>query len=186
MKLATSYANSFYQAAQELSVSGEELSKLVTQLQDFQELLGALPPLKAMLLAPFLPRQEKIALLTTLSAASAVAFHPLVREFLLLLTRKNRLPLLLAILTSLKAALALGQGELRGTVSSSQALSPQELTEVAALFTAKLQKKVSLEPQIDPALLAGLKVTVLGVTYDGTLLNQLQQLQAHLTQSPPL
>jgi F-type H+-transporting ATPase subunit delta len=56
---------------------------------------------------------------------------------------------------------------------SSEALSELEEREIAQIFSQKLNKKIEFKTQVDPDVLAGVSVTVQGVTYDGTLKNQL-------------
>jgi F0F1-type ATP synthase delta subunit len=55
------------------------------------------------------------------------------------------------------------------------------IKEITQAFTQKLKRKVDFKVTTQPSLLAGLKVTVNGVTYDGSLLAQLERLKEEFT-----
>ena len=67
-------------------------------------------------------------------------------------------------------------GEL-GEVASPDALESSELQALAQTFESQLGHPVEFQSRIEPDLLAGLKVTVGGKTYDGTLRSQLNRLR---------
>jgi hypothetical protein len=55
---------------------------------------------------------------------------------------------------------------------------------LSVAFGARIGRKVSFETHEDPSLLAGVKVTVGGVTYDGTMRSQLSRLRETLSRAP--
>ena len=67
-------------------------------------------------------------------------------------------------------------GEL-GVLESSDPLSDADVQQLAEAFTRRLGRKVVFEKKTRPGLLAGVKVTVGGTTYDGTLRAQLNRLR---------
>lgn len=69
------------------------------------------------------------------------------------------------------------QGGIRGSLVAAEAMNPEDIQSLAKAFGKKLGKAVAFQVSTDPALLAGVKVTVNGVTYDGTLRVQLQRLR---------
>jgi F0F1-type ATP synthase delta subunit len=64
-------------------------------------------------------------------------------------------------------------------------LAEADIDTLTKAFSQKLGKKVAFRVAIDPSLLAGMKVTVNGVTYDGTLRSQIHKLRDHLAAGLP-
>ena len=60
-------------------------------------------------------------------------------------------------------------------------LKDSDVQGLAQAYEKKLGKRVEFQVSVDPGLLAGLKVTVNGVTYDGTLRSQLDRLKENLS-----
>jgi F-type H+-transporting ATPase subunit delta len=69
------------------------------------------------------------------------------------------------------------EGGVSGRLVSADPLSESDIKGLADAFQRKLGKPVAFRVSTDPSLLAGMKVIVNGVTYDGTLKSQLQQLR---------
>ena len=63
------------------------------------------------------------------------------------------------------------------TLGVGSGYTQEDVEALAKAFGKKLNKRVAFHVSTDPSLLAGMKVTVNGVTYDGTLRSQLQKLR---------
>jgi F-type H+-transporting ATPase subunit delta len=85
-----------------------------------------------------------------------------------------------AILESYNSVRLLAEGGVPGRLVAAEPVSDQDVQGLAQAFSKKLGKKVAFQVSTDPSLLAGMKVTVNGVTYDGTLRSQLQRLRDRL------
>jgi F-type H+-transporting ATPase subunit delta len=72
------------------------------------------------------------------------------------------------------------EGGILGRVVSADPMAANDLEDLSKAYSQKLGKRVAFSASVDPNLLAGIKVTVNGVTYDGTLRSQLQRLRDQL------
>jgi F-type H+-transporting ATPase subunit delta len=178
MSLPRSYAQALYLAAQERQVTGAALDQLVAQLEDAVVCFQSSQELDRVLTSPLTSVKEKMAIVSALSKKAA--YSPLLCDFLALAARKRRLASLPEISLAFAEARLAAEGGVMGTVVSADAVAPADVEELSAAYAKKLGRKVSFRTQVDPELLAGLKVTVQGVTYDGTLRSQLQRLREKL------
>jgi F-type H+-transporting ATPase subunit delta len=67
-----------------------------------------------------------------------------------------------------------------GLVYSATPLTPEQLALVKKTFEEKLGCEVSLSARSEPSLLGGIKVSIDGKVYDGTLANKLEALRLRL------
>lgn len=178
MSVSTSYAKALYEIAKEEGFSEDRLASLEDQLRFFSDTLEVYPEARNALLGPTTTFKEKTQLLDALGVAGKC--EPVLSRFLHLVARKKRLAILGEIrrcFTHLRLEVG---GGIAAQVVSSEALSEGDVSELMKTLSQKLGKKVCAEVSIDPSLLAGIKVTVQGVTYDGSLRSQFQKLKDSL------
>lgn len=178
MSVARSYAKALFEAVLESKMPAADLNKIEIQLGSLIELLGSSKDLRTALFSPATSAREKMALMHELQ--KKLEFLKPLENFILLLARKKRLPLLSDIRDAFGAVRLEAAGGVRGTLISADLLSDQDGQNLAKAFSQKLGKKVVFKTFLDPSLLAGVKVTVNGVTYDGSLRAQLQRLRDRL------
>lgn len=178
MSLSRSYAQALYLAAQDRQVTGAALDQLVAQLEAAVVCFQSSPELDRALTSPLTSAKEKGAIVSAISKKEG--YSPLLCDFLALVARKQRVASLSEISLAFAEARLAAEGGVMGTVVSADAVAPADVEELSAAYAKKLGRKVSFRTQVDPELLAGLKVTVQGVTYDGTLRSQLQRLREKL------
>jgi F-type H+-transporting ATPase subunit delta len=174
MSLATSYAKALYQAAKEGGASGDDLEQIENQMDAFAQALRDRGIHNA-LLGPVVAAKDKVAVLEQL--AQKVGFSKVFAHFLVLLANKGRLPIFLAVRDAFGAVRLESEGGVEGRLVSAEPVSDADVQGLAQAFSRKLGKKVAFRVSTDPELLAGMKVTVNGVTYDGSLRSQLSQLR---------
>ena len=109
--------------------------------------------------------------------AQAMSLSGALPSFLQLLARKNRLVILGQVRDALHRVRLDAEGGVAGQVVSAEPMDQKDIDSLAQAFSKKLGKRVAFKVSTDPSLLAGMKVTVNGVTYDGTLRSQLQKLR---------
>ncbi len=178
MSVAISYAQALYQVANSEKGAAAALKKIEEQLDSLATAIHASTQLRISLHGPVSTLKEKIAIMNEL--AKNLGCSPLMVQFLSILIRKNRLKLLPSIVRAFRSARVTGEGGLMGTMISADSLSEADLQSLVDAFSKKLGKKVTFDSKTDAALLAGVKVTVSGVTYDGTLRSQLHRLRDRL------
>ncbi|MCM2323136.1 MAG: ATP synthase F1 subunit delta [Oligoflexia bacterium] len=179
MSVATTYARALFEAVEAKEASPAALAGTCQRLEsEMESLLGAVSGSKEAQVALFGPvtnSAEKVSLVKAI--ASKMGAHPMMTTFLVLLANKGRLRLLKQIRDEFGAVRLNAEGGIQGRVASAEPMNELEVEDLAKAFSRKLGKRVAFRVSTDPALLAGLKVTVSGVTYDGTLRSQLQRLR---------
>jgi F-type H+-transporting ATPase subunit delta len=175
MSVVNSYAKALYEAAIESQNSPEFLDTVENQLDTFLSILTDSKEARAALLAPITNTGEKLNLIEEFS--KKLNLNSIVKQFLSLLARKERLFLLKEIRDSFSDVRLIQEGGVSGQLVSAEAMSEADMSSLAEAFSKKFGKKVAFRVSTDPSLLAGMKVTVNGVTYDGTLRSQLQKLR---------
>jgi len=96
-------------------------------------------------------------------------------RFLSILVRRGRLNLLAEIIREVEWIEIEKRGGVMGEVVSAVALEPETLSGIAEALGKRLNKPVQLKQKTDPALIAGMRVTVGGITYDGSVKGKLDK-----------
>jgi len=175
MSVATAYAKALYEAAIEEKATASTLDQIDKELEVVVQAVTGSKQMEAALFGSITTAKEKANILRDL-AQKAGANH-LVARFLELLASKNRVVMIKQIHQEFVNVRLLAEGGIPGTVVAAQPMADADVAGLAQAFTKKLGKKVKFRVSSDPSLLAGMKVTVAGVTYDGTLKSQLERLR---------
>jgi len=175
MSAAKSYARALYEVAKDSGTSSEVMDQMETQMDLLQAFIAGSKDAKIALLGPITTVKEKTALIEDIS--QKLGFSSQLKEFLVLLARKGRLSLLSGIRDAFNSVRLTLEGGVAGRLVAAEAMGDADIGTLAKAFSHKLGKKVAFRVSTDPSLLAGMKVTVNGVTYDGTLRSQLQKLR---------
>lgn len=181
MSVSKAYARALYQATTEGKPEAEAARLSLeadTQLANVLECVQTSKELKGVFFAPIVTSKEKGLVITELS--KKLGLSGLLKNFLILLANKGRLPLLSKIQEEFVSVRLLAEGGIPGKLVSAEQIEPADVEVLSKAFTKKLGKKVAFQISTDAALLAGVKVTINGVTYDGTLRSQLQKLRDRL------
>jgi F-type H+-transporting ATPase subunit delta len=180
MSLAKNYARAFFDECSSNGKTRDVVLERKNELLGFWSLLESSAPLKAALTAPVTSPKEKTAVVQEL--AGKLKLSKITVQFLSLLSQNGRVGILPQILDALDEVRLQVEGGVLGKIVSAEPLEASAVKEITEAFTQKLKKKVEFKVSSDPSLLAGLKVTVNGVTYDGTLLSQLERLKESFVQ----
>jgi F-type H+-transporting ATPase subunit delta len=181
MSVARAYAKALFEAAKEAGASAAVLSQTEQELSTIFDAVESSKELRGVLFAPITTAKEKLAVLDALVQKSGAS--KLTSEFMRLLANKGRLSLIGEIRNAYSTVRLHSEGGVAGNVVSAEPLNPEDVDSLASAFSKKLGKKVSFTVSTDADLLAGMKVTVSGVTYDGSLRSQLQQLRDRVLSS---
>lgn len=175
MSVATSYARALYETASDRHVTPEGLKEIEGQLEKVVSLVESEKDIRVVLCGPITTAKEKVAVVEALGKTYKLEEN-LVR-FLSLLAKKGRIKLLGSIRDAFNTVRLTAEGGVSGKLVSAEPMSDADVASLAKAFSQKLGKHVAFRVSVDPSLLAGMRVTVNGVTYDGTLRSQLFQLR---------
>ena len=183
MSVATSYAKALFAAAESQKATPEVLDGIEKELDSVLELLQGSKQLEMALCSSVTTMPEKVSIMTGL--LDRLKPSELVHRFLLLLARKNRISVLKQVREAWFSVRLAAESGIAGQLVSVDPMSDEDVKSLAEAFSKKFGRKVSFQVSINPALLAGVKVTVNGVTYDGTLHSQLKKVRDRLLAGMP-
>jgi len=154
--------------------AGSTLDAVAAELNEFSKLFNESPLFLKVFDNPTLPDEEKQKVLKEF--ASKTKLSPLSERFLSVLVKRNRLGILPAVLTEIEAIQVEKKGGVMGELVSAIPLEAGVVGSVAQALSKKLNKPVQLKERVDPGIIAGMRVTVGGVTYDGSVKGKLEKL----------
>lgn len=175
MSLATSYARALYESAKESGSNSGAMDDIQAQLDGFAALIDQSPDLRKALMGPVVTSKEKASVIDAIAAKAG--YSKILRQFLTLLAGKERLLAVHDIRDAFSSVRLEAEGGVSGRLVSADPLNESDVKGLADAFSRKLGKRVAFRVATDASLLAGMKVTVNGTTYDGTLKTQLQRLR---------
>lgn len=177
MSVATVYAKALYEAHAQ-SGGASKIGQMETELASVQKWIDESKELRTVMLGPVVNAKERAAVIEQLGTKAQLSRE--VSQFLALMARKGRLSLLSEVIAEFGAIRVQAEGGVVGRLVTADPMSPADVDSLAVAFSKKLGKKVSFRVSTDPALLAGIQVSVNGVTYDGTLRSQLRRLREEI------
>ena len=184
MSVARSYARALLEVLLEESPKADQavLRNVEESLRAIADSMREAPALKQVFMSPGIHTSEKAKVLKGLvehfeQSRSALPKRERVLRFLELVLEKGRLDHLDSIAEAFGKMRMESEGGELGVVESAEPLSDDDLKTLARSFAKQLGCPVELVSRVDPELLAGLRVTLRGTTYDGSLKAQLSNLK---------
>ena len=168
------YASALFQL---LDQSGIEPAR--SALGALQKGLEENPALKHVLASPVFNFEEKQAVLKELS--QRMQAPPVMRDFLTQLLKNNRAILLPEISESFAELADQQQGIQPVWVGSAKALDSTEKEQIKNTLTQTLHHGVEVAFEVDPHLIAGLKIIIGSRVFDNTVLGRLTGMHDQLT-----
>lgn len=163
-----------------LDVSGQQdLSEATSQaLRAAVDLLAGNATLAAALAHPSLDLEKKRAV--TRAVFGGEAGEALVGRLVDLLVARGRIELLPAVADAFTEAWNAARGVVTAQAVTASPLTPKQQDRLASALSAAAGVTVELQSTVDPRLLGGVRVTMAGRIYDGTVRGRLQGLRRHL------
>lgn len=172
-KAAVVYARTLLQSAE---AAGSQPA-VTADMQALSEAFRQLPALRKFLANPIVGAERKAQMLS----AAAKAFAPLTQKFLKLLEIKNRLGILRGIAEEYIALEEERRNVVRATVTSAVPLAKEQLDKLSkGLEAARPGKKVILNNQIDPTLIAGFRIRQGDIITDASIKHKLELIKQKL------
>jgi F-type H+-transporting ATPase subunit delta len=151
--------------------SGVDLAKVTDELKSFSGSLQGSAIGQRAFESPMLSDEEKQRALSALCEKAGLS--PFSSRFLGMLSKRGRLELLPAILLEAERLQVEKKGGLIGDLVSAIPLDQPAISGVTDALSKKFKKPVHLNASVDPTVIAGMRVTINGVTYDGTVRSKL-------------
>ena len=151
------------------------MDSVLREIDAFSKLTIESPLMLKVFDSPVMNEEDKSKTLKAFSQKLDIS--QLSEKFISLLIKRNRLESLPAILTEIDSILAQKDGGLIGEVVSATPLDAATVATIAQAISKRMNKKVSLKEKVDPSLIAGLRVTVGGTTYDGSVRAKLNRVK---------
>jgi F-type H+-transporting ATPase subunit delta len=175
--LATRYARALYTLAKD---KGEQ-DAVFAQMRALNQAIAQNEDVGRFLFSPVVRPSEKVLALEKLTAA--LALPESLKNFMLLLGKKNRLRIFSEILTAYQQIEDEAHGVTRGTVRSAAVLDPEERKRIETIVGRATRKQVILSYKEDASLLGGLVAEVGSFTFDDSLTTHLKKINEQITRS---
>ncbi len=176
-QIASRYAGALIDTAQQAGA----LDSVEKDMAELSAMLEASADLQKLISSPtFATTQQEEAVLAIAKAAS---FSKLTLNFLQVLSHNRRLPALKIILSAFREETSRRRGEVKATVRSAFALTPEQERSLQDELKKSLGFKVQLDASVDKSLLGGMVVTVGSKQIDDSVKSKLASLKKTLTSS---
>ncbi len=177
MILATRYARAVYNLAKD----GNEQDNVFNQMRVVGEAFASDQEIAGFINTPMVRPADKIKAIEGMLAKVQVS--EVLKNFILLLARKDRLPLFGDVVTAYQQISDESHGVTRGQVRSAAVLGPDDRKRIEELVSKATKKKVILTYKEEPGLLGGLVAEVGSFTFDDSLTSHLSRINEQLTRS---
>lgn len=177
MILATRYARALYNLAKDKN----EQDAVFAQMRVINEAFTGDKEISQYLFSSVVRPMDKVATLEKMTAS--LPLSEAMKNFILLLAKKNRLGVFKEIVTAYEFINDEAHGVTRGTVRSATVLAPEERQRIETLVGRATKKQVILTYKEDPTLLGGLVAEVGSFTFDDSLTTHLKRINEQLTRS---
>lgn len=177
--LAERYATALFDLADERRA----LDAVAADLRQLRTMLTSSEDLGRLLRSPILSRDAQSRGIA--AVAQAAGLSPLVRDFLAVVARNRRLFAVPAMIAAYLARLAERRGEVAAEVTAAQPLSQGQLDALGDQLRRTIGRRVSVQIEVDPALIGGMVVKVGSMLVDSSLRSRLRRLQLAMKGADP-
>ena len=165
--VASRYARALIEA-----MSPDQADTGLDQIQRLNDLIATEEDVRKLLLNPVVPQDRRKRFIEQL--AEAMGLDPRVRRLFVLIVERRRLPVLTDVVVAYQQMLDQRNGIVRAQVLAAAPISEAGQREIAARLEETTGKRVVMEIDEDPELIAGLVVRIGSTVYDGSLRQQLK------------
>ncbi|RME18341.1 MAG: ATP synthase F1 subunit delta [Bdellovibrio sp.] len=176
-ELSKRYTKALYNLGKEKGIQ----DVLFKELREFCKGVQSVTNSKEYLASPLLRSRDKEAQMKKLLEAAPASEE--IKNFVLLLAKKNRLFLIDEILQVYEELIDEENGVTRGIVESTEVLSPKQREEIEKFISKAVNKKVILVYRENPEIIGGLVARVGSYTFDDSLASHLKRLKEQLKRS---
>jgi F-type H+-transporting ATPase subunit delta len=152
----------------------DELDTIVMAARDYQDQVRPL-------FHPLVPKASKLATIRAFTAKAGVSKPTAV--LLEALVQFHALHLLSPIVAGFRERLNNKQGVVRAKVTTATALPADKAAVLAARLSELTGRQVTLETQVDPAIIGGVVTQIDSTVYDGSVTRQLARMRQKLVEN---
>jgi F-type H+-transporting ATPase subunit delta len=145
------------------------------ELDGFSKLLTESPLMAKVFDNPVLAESEKQKALGAF--VQKLNLSQMSEKFLNMLIKRNRIGILPQVLTEVESIQVQKNGGLMGELISAIPLDGTTISSITQAISKKMNKTVRLKEKVDPSLIAGLRVTVGGKTFDSSVRTKLNKVK---------
>jgi F-type H+-transporting ATPase subunit delta len=164
------YASALY----DLAVESKTVAAVESDLDTLGQAIAGSADLAALIRNPEIGRDAAAGAMD--AVAKLLGLSQLTRNFLGVLSANRRLAKLPEIVRAFAAIASAARGEVKAEVTSAHALTPAQMTALAAKLKAREGKDVTLTATVDPAILGGLVVRIGSTQIDSSIRTRLNTL----------
>ena len=150
------------------------LDAVTAELKNFANMIHETPMFLKVFDNPSMADDDKQKALDGLLSKEKVS--ALSARFLTILVKRKRMGILPEVLAEVETIQVEKKGGLMGELVSAIPLESGVAASVAQALSKKLNKTVQLKEKVDPTVIAGMRVTIGGVTFDGSVKGKLDKL----------
>ncbi|WP_246798664.1 ATP synthase F1 subunit delta [Deferribacter autotrophicus] len=174
--VAKRYANALYEYAKEKN----NVEQILDELKSLVDLYESSADFQELVKNPLIKRSEKEKVFEELKNRNAIS--ETLYNFLLMLTEKNRLNLIVEIYMHYRILLMEDRGEVDAYVKIADDYDDVLKKEIGDVLSKVTGKKVNLNIEIDKTILGGFVAQVKSNMYDASIKGQLRKLKETLLQ----
>ena len=176
MSVSKVYCKAFYETIlPQVKKAPDFFDSIKSEIDLMDKTIASSKLLQTALLSPSTAPKEKQAIVQELGKKLELSKE--FSNFLQLLAMRSRMSIISGLVDVIDEIHLEHEGGMMGDIVSAERLAPADVEGLEKAFSTKIGKKAKFREKIDPALLAGLRVTLGGVTYDGSLKAQLDRLR---------
>jgi F-type H+-transporting ATPase subunit delta len=175
------FARPYAQALLKVAGSTEQGVVVRDQLRALRDAMEAVPGIARMAANPAVPVPEKRRIVRRIG--ERLGLGELAFRFVDLLLSNYRLQHLPAVLEALEAELDRRLGVATAQVTTAHPLDAEETERLRQTLGGMLDRRVDLELEVDPGLIAGFRARVGSTLYDASLKGQLDRLAERLAEA---
>jgi F-type H+-transporting ATPase subunit delta len=172
--IQASLAGRYAMALFELARDERKLEAVGSSLASIRAALAESDEFRRLASSPLVSRNE--ATEAVLAAADTMALDPVTRNFVGVLAQNRRLGQLEAIIRAFNALWAQHRGETTAEVTSAHPLDDDQVTALKTNLRTRMGRDVTVDLNVDPAILGGLVVKIGSQMIDGSIRTKLNSL----------
>jgi F-type H+-transporting ATPase subunit delta len=177
--IAKRYSKAFLESLN--TKDSSSLNEMNNLFLNFSETIQKSQELSDLLASPEFSSEEKFKVLKAMSQAHKLPEN--FEKFLKVVSSANRADLLVEIQTHFKNLVLLVDTAVEAHIETAVPLSPTHALEITTLISKLIGKKINLIQSVNPDLIAGIRLSVMGRTLDSTLPSSLEWIHRELVQS---